>query len=156
MNRASLLRAAIAVLVLALIFPRPLPLEPADAPQSGLPLTKLQAGSHLITAQLALTPRQQQKGLMFRRSMRVDEGMLFVFQEAAIKCFWMMNTYLPLTLAFIEQDGSIVSLHDMHPRSFRSNCSTRPVRYVLEMNQGWFAERGVKVGARLSGQPFVQ
>ena len=146
----------IAVLILMLLFPLPLPVEHADAPQSGLPITKLKVGGHLITAQLALTPAQQQKGLMFRRAMRQDEGMLFVFPEAAVRCFWMMNTELPLTLAFIDPDGSIVGLHDMNPRSFRSRCSDRPVRHVLEMHRGWFSQRGIMLGTRFSGQPFVR
>jgi hypothetical protein len=82
------------------------------------------------------------------------EGMLFVFERAAIQCFWMKNTLLPLTAAFVADDGSIVNLADMKPRTTDSHCSSRPVRYVLEMNQGWFRKKGIKTGFKLAGKPF--
>ena len=125
-----------------------------DTPQLNLTRVKLAAGMHQIDAQVAQTPAQRQTGLMFRREMPQHEGMLFVFEQPATQCFWMKNTLLPLTAAFVADDGSIVNLADMKPMSEDSHCSAKPVRYVLEMNQGWFARRGIKAGARLSGAPF--
>lgn len=80
--------------------------------------------------------------------------MLFVFEQASVQCFWMKNTLLPLTAAFVAEDGTIVNLADMKPQTLDSHCSTKPVRFVLEMNQGWFAKRGIQAGARLGGAPF--
>jgi uncharacterized membrane protein (UPF0127 family) len=114
----------------------------------------LNAGMYNIRAELAMTEDQRQTGLMFRREMAQHEGMLFVFDEAAVHCFWMKNTLLPLSIAFLSDDGSIVNIADMQPQSEKSNCPAKPVRYALEMNQGWFAKRGIKPGFRLSGGPF--
>ena len=124
-----------------------------EAPQMGLPRVKLSAGVHQITAQVAQTPEQRQIGLMFRKEMPQPEGMLFVFELPQQQCFWMRNTPMPLTAAFIADDGAIVNLADMQPLSTDSHCSAKPVRYVLEMNQGWFAKKGIKAGAKLSGLP---
>ena len=131
-----------------------LPAAQAQTPQTGLQRTRLQAGMHLIDAQLALTPEQRSIGLMWRREMPQNEGMLFVFEQPAVQCFWMKNTVLPLTAAFVADDGSIVNLADMQPGSETSHCSARPVRFVLEMQQGWFGKRGLQAGSRLSGAPF--
>lgn len=125
-----------------------------NAPQLDLPKVTLKAGMHLIQAQVASTPEQRATGLMFRAEMPANEGMLFVFEEPAGQCFWMKNTLLPLTAAFVADDGTIVNLADMKPRTLDSHCSAKPVRYVLEMNQGWFAKRGLQAGSRLGGPPF--
>lgn len=124
------------------------------SPQLNLPRMELQAGMHRIDAQVALSPQERQIGLMHRRDMPMHEGMLFIFEQPATQCFWMRNTLLPLTAAFVADDGTIVNLADMQPLSETSHCSKRPVRFVLEMNQGWFAKRGLKAGSKLSGQPF--
>ncbi|TNF59791.1 MAG: DUF192 domain-containing protein [Burkholderiales bacterium] len=125
-----------------------------EAPQLDLPRTTLKAGMHLIQAQVAATAQQRSIGLMHRKDMPAHEGMLFVFEQPAVQCFWMKNTLLPLTAAFVEDDGTIVNLADMKPLSLDSHCSARPVRYVLEMHQGWFARRGIGPGFRLGGPPF--
>jgi uncharacterized protein len=122
-----------------------------DKPQMDLPRVKLSAGMYLIDAQVAQTPEQRQIGLMFRREMPAQEGMLFVFEEPGTQCFWMRNTLLPLTAAFVADDGRVVNLADMKPQTTESHCSEEPVRYVLEMNQGWFAKRGLKAGIQLGG-----
>ena len=114
----------------------------------------LTAGMHNIRAELALTPEQRQKGLMFRRDLGSHEGMLFVFDAPSPQCFWMKNTPTPLTIAFLADDGTIVNLADMKPFDEASHCSAKPVRLVLEMNQGWFAKRGIKAGFKLGGPPF--
>ena len=126
-----------------------------EGPQLDLPRTTLSAGMHQIDVQLAQTPLQRQIGLMHRRQMPQHEGMLFAFEEPAVQCFWMKNTVLPLTAAFVDDAGVIVNLVDMQPLDERSHCSTKPVRFVLEMNQGWFAKKGLKAGFKLAGQPFT-
>lgn len=125
-----------------------------ESPQLNLPRVKLSAGMHQIDAQVAQTPAQRQIGLMFRREMPQHEGMLFVFEQPATQCFWMKNTLLPLTAAFLADDGTIVNLADMKPQTEDSHCSAKPVRFVLEMNQGWFGKKNLKAGARLAGAPF--
>ncbi len=127
-----------------------------DAPQTQLPRVNLAAGMHRIDAQVASTPEQRAIGLMLRQEMPQHEGMLFVFDEPHVQCFWMKNTLLPLSAAFIADDGAIVNLVDMKPQTLDSHCSTRPVRYVLEMNQGWFAKKGIKAGFKLAGKPFEE
>ncbi len=111
---------------------------------------------YLIDTQVARTIEQRATGLMFRKNMPQGEGMLFIFEQASEQCFWMKNTLVPLTAAFVADDGSIVNLADMKPQTTDSHCSEKPVRFVLEMNQGWFAKKGIKAGFRLQGQPFVQ
>jgi uncharacterized protein len=123
-------------------------------PQPRLKTVALTAGMHVIQAELALTPEQQQIGMMFRRSMGANEAMLFVEETPAVRCFWMRNTLIPLSIAFIADDGSVVNIADMKPQSDESHCSTKPVRYALEMNVGWFAKRGIKAGSRIRGGPF--
>ena len=124
-----------------------------NAPQS-LPAIRLNAGIHNIQAELAQTHDQRSMGLMFRERMPANAGMLFVFDQPATQCFWMKNTPLPLSIAFLADDGTVVNIEDMKPQTLDSHCSTKPVRYVLEMNQGWFAKRGIKAGTKLQGAPF--
>ncbi len=123
-------------------------------PQPKLPTTPLTIGIHVVQAELAVTPEQQATGMMFRTSMGPNEGMLFVNDDVGVRCFWMRNTLVPLTIAFIADDGTIVNTADMEPRSEKSHCSAQPVRFALEMNLGWFAKRGIKPGAKISGKPF--
>lgn len=125
-----------------------------DSPQLNLPRIKLSAGMHLIDTQVAASPEQRSTGLMFRKDMQSSEGMLFVFEQPAMQCFWMKNTLLPLTAAFVADDGTIVNMADMKPQTTDSHCSAQPVRYVLEMNQGWFGKKGIKAGFKLGGRPF--
>lgn len=125
-----------------------------QAPQLNLQRVKLNAGMHVIDAQVALTPQERQTGLMLRKDMPQNEGMLFVFEQAREQCFWMKNTLLPLTAAFVADDGTIVNTADMKPETTDSHCSAKPVRYVLEMNKGWFFKKGIKQGSKLSGPMF--
>ena len=125
-----------------------------SGPQPRLRTVQIGAGMHVITAEVAITPEQQATGMMFRREMPGNEGMLFVNEEAGVRCFWMKNTLVPITIAFIADDGTIVNLADMQPQSERSHCSAKAVRYALEMSQGWFARRGIAAGFKLRGAPF--
>jgi uncharacterized membrane protein (UPF0127 family) len=124
-----------------------------DGPQS-LQAIKLSVGMHVIQAELAQTPEQRSTGLMFRKTMGTNDGMLFAFEEPGQQCFWMKNTLLPLSVAFIADDGSVVNIDDMKPQTLDSHCSTKPVRFVLEMNDGWFVKRGIKAGTKMKGAPF--
>jgi len=126
-----------------------------DGPQK-LAQVRLNAGIHNINAELASTPQQREIGLMFRNAMPANDGMLFVFEQPGQQCFWMRNTLIPLSVAFIGDDGSVVNIDDMKPQTLDSHCSAKPVRFVLEMNEGWFAKRGIKAGSRLRGGPFGQ
>jgi uncharacterized protein len=119
-----------------------------------LPVVKLTAGMHVIKAEVAQTPREHEIGLMWRTSMGTNEGMIFVFPQDARQCFWMKNTLLPLSIAFVAADGRIVNLDEMQPQTESSHCSTEPVRHVLEMNKGWFTKKGLKAGDKLSGPLF--
>ncbi|MDZ7652071.1 MAG: DUF192 domain-containing protein [Burkholderiaceae bacterium] len=121
--------------------------------QSPLPTTKLTAGIHLITAEVAANDPARARGLMFRERLAPNQGMLFVFDAKTVQCMWMRNTLIPLSVAFIEDDGSIVNIEDMQPKTETSHCAARPVRFALEMDQGWFAKRGIKAGTRLAGLP---
>ena len=122
-----------------------------EEPQMNLKRATLSAGMHRIDAQLALTPEQRQTGLMWRKKMPMHEGMLFVFDQPSQQCFWMKNTLIPLTAAFVGDDGTIVNLVDMQPQTLNPHCSTKPVRYVLEMNVGWFAKKNIKAGSKITG-----
>ena len=118
-----------------------------------LPVVQLNAGMHLIHAELAADFGTRMQGLMFRKSLGSNAGMLFVFDEAAGHCMWMKNTLIPLSVAFIDDAGAIVNIADMEPHSEQSHCAAKPVRYALEMERGWFAKRGIKPGSRLGGIP---
>jgi uncharacterized membrane protein (UPF0127 family) len=123
-------------------------------PQLQLQRIKIGAGMHLIDTQLATTPEQRQIGLMWRKDLPTNEGMLFIFEQASVQCFWMRNTLTALSAAFVEDDGTIVNLADMKPQTDDSHCSTKPVRFVLEMNQGWFKKRGIGPGYKFTGPVF--
>ena len=125
-----------------------------ESPQTNLERLKISAGLHQIDAQVASSAGQRQTGLMYRKEMPQHEGMIFVFEQASQQCFWMKNTPLPLTAAFLDDDGTIVNLADMKPLSVEAHCSEKPVRYVLEMNQGWFAKKGIKAGNKLQSAIF--
>ena len=120
------------------------------------PVAELRAGMHLIRAEVVSDPGTRAQGLMHRKSLAPNAGMLFIFDEAAVHCMWMKNTLIPLSVAFIDERGAIVNIADMEPHSEASHCAARPVRYALEMNRGWFAARGIKPGTRLGGMPGVK
>jgi len=121
--------------------------------QAELPVVSLTAGMYVIKAEVAATPAAQERGLMYRKSMPANAGMLFVFEEKAGHCFWMRNTDLPLSIAFIADDGTIVNIADMAPQTDDNHCPKAAIRYALEMNKGWFAQKGLKAGAKIGGLP---
>ncbi len=99
-----------------------------------------------IWVEVARTPEERSHGLMGRKHLDKDEGMLFVFEREDYHGFWMRDTLIPLSIAFIDKDGRIVSITDMKPRTLDSHLPPRPVLYALEMNQGWFSSHGIKSG----------
>ena len=116
-----------------------------------MPRVELSAGIHRIIAEVAGTDANRQQGLMNRKSMAEHEGMVFVFPQSARVCMWMRNTFIPLSVAFIDDTGSIINIEDMAPQTETSHCAEKPARFALEMNQGWFAKRGFKAGGKLNG-----
>lgn len=123
----------------------------AQTPQLNLKRVELSAGMHRIVAQVASDNQTRALGLMHRREMPINEGMLFVFEQVDRYCFWMKNTLIPLSAAFIDDAGAIVNVADMAPQSTGTHCAQKPVRYVLEMNAGWFTKRGFGAGTKIGG-----
>jgi uncharacterized membrane protein (UPF0127 family) len=123
----------------------------AASARAQLPTVELGAGMHLIRAEVADSMSTRMTGLMHRKSMPQNAGMVFVFEEKSTHCMWMKNTLIPLSVAFIDESGTIVNIADMQPHSEQSHCAARPVRYALEMNRGWFAQRGIGPGTKLRG-----
>lgn len=121
----------------------------AQAPQ--LPVIQLTAGMHVVKAEVAADFLTRAQGLMHRESLGANAGMLFVFDENSIHCMWMKNTLIPLSVAFVDQSGTITNIADMQPHSEQSHCAARPALFALEMTKGWFAQRGIKAGMKLGG-----
>ena len=116
-----------------------------------LPTVQLSAGMHLIRAEVAADFESRMQGLMHRKSLATNAGMLFIFDEAVVQCMWMKNTLIPLSVAFIDEGGAILNIADMQPQTEQSHCASGPARFALEMDQGWFAKRGIKPGTKLGG-----
>lgn len=119
--------------------------------QAAMPLMELNIGKHALTAEVAHTDPDRMQGLMHRRMLPENRGMLFVFPNIAHHGMWMMNTYVPLSVAFIDNNGVIINIEDMQPHTRDSHSAKKPVRYALEMNLGWFRKRGIGPGAKLEG-----
>lgn len=119
--------------------------------QSALPVMELTAGMYRIEAEVAANDQNRQVGLMNRTAMPPQRGMLFVFPQERTHCMWMRNTLIPLSVAFIDADGVIINIENMQPQTEDNHCAKVPARYALEMNLGWFAQRGIKPGVKLQG-----
>jgi uncharacterized membrane protein (UPF0127 family) len=119
--------------------------------QNAMPMMELNAGFHRIEAEVAATDPNRQLGLMNRKAMPPQHGMLFVFNHENTHCMWMRNTLLPLSVAFMDASGTIINIEDMQPQTEDNHCARRPARFALEMNLGWFAQRGIKPGMKLNG-----
>ncbi len=115
--------------------------------------TQLTAGMNLIKAEVAASAPERQQGLMFREKMAGNAGMVFVFDQASPQCMWMKNTLLPLSVAFIDAQGKIANIEDMQPKTLDKHCSSKPVKYALEMNLGWFRQKNIKPGTKIGGLP---
>jgi uncharacterized protein len=123
----------------------------AAAALAQMPVLQLSAGMYLVRAEVANTFDTRGTGLMFRKSLAANEGMLFVFPDAEIHCMWMKNTLVPLSVAFIDPAGTIVSIAEMQPQTETTHCAAAPAKYALEMSRGWFAAKGLKAGTAIRG-----
>jgi uncharacterized protein len=116
-----------------------------------LPQITLAIGKHNLTAEVASTEQNRSTGLMHRRMLPENRGMLFVFPDVARHAMWMMNTYVPLSVAFLDPGGVIINIADMEPQTTNSHAAAGPAKYALEMNHGWFRKRGIKAGDKVDG-----
>ena len=123
----------------------------ANVALAQMPTIELSAGIHLIRAEVAHTFETRGQGLMFRRSLGPNEGMFFVFPQTEVHCMWMKNTLIPLSVAFIDEKGRIISISDMQPQTEIPHCAAAPAKFSLEMTRGWFSARGIKPGASILG-----
>ncbi|TFW06138.1 DUF192 domain-containing protein [Oxalobacteraceae bacterium OM1] len=117
------------------------------------PVVQLHAGIHVIHAEVAARPAEREQGLMFREKMGANEGMVFVFGAPADVCMWMKNTLIPLSVAFLDENGKVINIEDMKPQSLDSHCAAKRAHYALEMNLGWFKQRNIKPGSTIEGLP---
>ena len=115
------------------------------------PTVTLTAGINVIRAEVAANEADREQGLMYRKSLANNAGMLFVFPDRAGHCFWMKNTLIPLSIAFIADDGTITDLDEMQAETENNHCPTRAIRYALEMDKGWFTSHGIKPGSQIGG-----
>jgi uncharacterized membrane protein (UPF0127 family) len=120
---------------------------------SHFPVITLNAGIHVIKAEVAASNAEREQGLMFREKMGQNEGMVFVFEEPVGVCMWMKNTLIPLSVAFLDGNGKIINIEDMQPQTTVSHCTKKPARYALEMNQGWFKQKNLQPGSEIEGLP---
>lgn len=116
----------------------------------------LKVGDTALKAEVVDTPQSRAQGLMYRRSLPTDHGMLFVFEKSEQLCFWMKNTLIPLDVAFINEDGVISNIEAMEPLALESHCSAGPALYALEMEQGWFQRHQQQAGDSVTGLPTLQ
>ncbi len=122
----------------------------AEAP---LPVTQVKVAGHALRVEVVATTEQRSRGLMFREKLAKNDGMLFVFDEPGYHAMWMKNTPLPLSVAFVDGEGRILNVADMEPQTLESHAAAGPARYAIETNKGWFGERGIKAGDKVTGLP---
>jgi len=138
-------RSAAACLALWLALPA--------AGQGPLPTAQVKVAGHALKVEIVATPEQRARGLMFREKLGRDEGMLFVFEEPGYHAMWMKNTLIALSVAFVDAGGRILNITDMEPHSLDSHAAAGPARYAIEVNRGWFAQRRIKPGDKVTGLP---
>ena len=124
---------------------------PASAAPAALSTRTLTIHGAKLTVEVAATPQSRETGLMNRFSLPRDHGMLFVFEASEPRAFWMKNTYVPLSIAFVDSTGRILNIEDMRPRDESSHWSRGPAMYAIEVRQGWFAEKGIQPGDAVEG-----
>jgi len=143
------LRAALTAIVVAIAFPA----AAQGAPAKPLPVVTVKVAGHALRAEVVSTPEQRARGLMFREKLGRNDGMVFIFDEPGYHSMWMMNTLIPLSVAFLDAEGRILNIEDMQPRTLDSHGAQGPARYAIETNLGWFAERRIKAGDKVMGLP---
>ena len=143
------LPAMLRVLALAALLAAPL----APSADAGARTAQVKIGKHPLKVEVVANDEQRARGLMFREKMGRNEGMLFVFDEPAYQSMWMKNTLIPLSVAFLDSNGVILNIRDMQPQALDTHTSAGPALYAIETNKGWFAERGIREGTRVTGLP---
>ncbi|NHH81861.1 DUF192 domain-containing protein [Burkholderia gladioli] len=131
-------------------------IPPGAKQPSEFPRVKLRAGMYAIDAAVAANEADREQGLMYRSQLAPNEGMLFVFNENAVHCFWMKNTLIPLSIAFIRADGTVTDIDEMQAETTDNHCPRNNGVYALEMSKGWFTAKGIKPGMKLEGLPQPQ
>ena len=111
----------------------------------------LKVSGHTLSAEVAYKKESRIRGLAYRNFMKKNSGMLFVFPEASIHSMWMVNTYIPLSVAFLDKNGMILNIIDMSPHTRTKNSAAGKAKYALEMNLGWFSSRNIKEGEKITG-----
>jgi len=150
--RAAVFPAALAVLALG-VHTAHAQMPPGAKQPSEFPHVKLRAGMYVIDAAVAASDADREQGLMYRTQLAPNEGMLFVFNENAVHCFWMKNTLIPLSIAFIRADGTITDIDEMQAETTNNHCPRNNGVYALEMSKGWFDAKGIKPGMKIQGLP---
>ncbi|HTP67204.1 MAG TPA: DUF192 domain-containing protein [Geobacteraceae bacterium] len=129
-----------------------IPFIPASAwTRPAQPTIELKINNYSIEAECAETSDSRKQGLMNRHALAENSGMLFVFPRSNRHCMWMHNTRMPLSVAFLAGDGTIINIAEMRPETENGHCAVKAVQYALEMNRGWFAQRGIVAGERIEG-----
>lgn len=124
----------------------------AQAEITQMPRMELTAGFYRLESEVAANDGDRQLGLMGRRSLGANQAMLFVFERVGQHCMWMKNTFLPLSVAFLDKEGRILNIEEMQPQTENNHCAAAPgAAFALEVNQGWFAQKGIKVGQKIGG-----
>lgn len=123
----------------------------AAAQVQPLPEIALSVNGHKLTAEVAYTDTARMQGLMHRRMLPESRGMVFVFEDTALHAMWMMNTYIPLSVAFLDERGVIINIENMKPHTQDTHPAAKPAKYALEVNLGWFGKHGIRPGAKVDG-----
>jgi uncharacterized membrane protein (UPF0127 family) len=131
-------------------------MPPGAKQPSEFPRTKLTVGMFVIDAAVAANDADREQGLMYRSQLAPNEGMLFVFNENAVHCFWMKNTLIPLSIAFMRADGTITDIDEMDAETTNNHCPRNNGVYALEMSKNWFESKGIKPGMVMQGLPAAQ
>ena len=116
-----------------------------------IPTLTLSVGGHAVKAEIAADDATRQQGLMYRKQMPKSDGMLFVFPELGYHAMWMKNCFIPISVAYMDDAGKIISIHEMAPQTETPHQALGPARYALEMNGGWFAAHKIKAGDTIKG-----
>ena len=122
-------------------------------PDAAFRTTRVRVANHPLTVEVAANEPQRMQGLMFRKKLGRDDGMLFIFEQPAYHSMWMKNTLIPLSVAFLDADGRILNILDMEPETLDTHTAAGPATYAIETNKGWFAGHRVKAGDKVSGLP---
>ena len=118
--------------------------------------SQVKVGSHPLKVEVADSDPRRTQGLMYRKSLGKDDGMLFVFSDLEYHGMWMKNTLIPLSVAFLDDKGEILNILDMEPQTLDTHMAAGPARYAIETNKGWFAEKKIKAGDKVTGLPRVR